>query len=265
MIVDSGTYFLYRHIRKDTNEVFYVGIGSKKYGKRLDKCDRAYLRTCRTKWWKNIVEKTEYEVEIILESDDENFIISKEIEFIKLYGRKDLGKGSLVNLTDGGEGTNGRKYKMSPESIEKMRKSLTGRKLSKERCLQMSKRMKGGISPMKGKKQTQYCIDRIREVNTGKIVSEETREKIRQTKIGKPVKESTYTWRFKKVDQYNLNGDFIKTWDNIRDASLFYNVGTSEICITCRAQAGVYPEKHKSYNRKTCRGFIWKYHKIEQN
>jgi hypothetical protein len=42
-----------------------------------------------------------------MESDDYEFIKQKEIEFIALYGRKNLGKGSLVNLTDGGEGTIG--------------------------------------------------------------------------------------------------------------------------------------------------------------
>jgi hypothetical protein len=32
----------------------------------------------------------------------------KEKEFIQLYGRKDLGLGELVNMTDGGDGTIGR-------------------------------------------------------------------------------------------------------------------------------------------------------------
>lgn len=32
----------------------------------------------------------------------------KEIELISLYGRRDLGKGTLVNFTDGGEGTQGK-------------------------------------------------------------------------------------------------------------------------------------------------------------
>lgn len=30
MIVSNGKYYLYRHIRLDTNEVFYVGIGTKR-------------------------------------------------------------------------------------------------------------------------------------------------------------------------------------------------------------------------------------------
>ena len=29
MIEDEGKYYLYRHIREDKNEVFYIGIGTK--------------------------------------------------------------------------------------------------------------------------------------------------------------------------------------------------------------------------------------------
>lgn len=29
MIVDNGKYYLYRHIRLDKNEPFYIGIGSR--------------------------------------------------------------------------------------------------------------------------------------------------------------------------------------------------------------------------------------------
>lgn len=46
MIVDNGKYFLYRHIRLDKNEVFYIGIGSKRLkrgGYHLVQYERAYL------------------------------------------------------------------------------------------------------------------------------------------------------------------------------------------------------------------------------
>lgn len=33
MIVEDGKYYLYRHIRNDKNEPFYIGVGTKsKYG-----------------------------------------------------------------------------------------------------------------------------------------------------------------------------------------------------------------------------------------
>jgi hypothetical protein len=95
--------YVYRHIRLDKNEVFYVGIGSDKY------YSRAYTKCGRNKLWKNIVDKTEYSVEILFEDLDWELACKKEIEFIKLYGRKDLKNGTLTNLTDGGQGSLGTK------------------------------------------------------------------------------------------------------------------------------------------------------------
>lgn len=99
-------HYLYRHIRLDTNEVFYVGIGTMINKVQLN-YTRANCNKKRNKFWKRIVAKTDYEIEIMLESDDYEFIKQKEIEFIALYGRRNLGKGTLVNLTDGGEGSTG--------------------------------------------------------------------------------------------------------------------------------------------------------------
>lgn len=103
MIVDNGKYYLYRHVRVDTNEPFYIGIGKKC---KADLAKGRHLRSSNTRqrsnFWKYVVAKTDYISEILIETDDENFIQEKETEFIKLYGRKDLGTGSLVNLTDGG-------------------------------------------------------------------------------------------------------------------------------------------------------------------
>ena len=126
LITDKARFYLYRHVRLDTNEVFYVGIGTKrkhvKYFKSYKyEYYRAYRISLKKSFWNNIVNKTKYEIEILLESDDYDFIKQKEIEFIKLYGRRNLGLGPLVNLTDGGEGTSG--YIMTEEQINKGQKS----------------------------------------------------------------------------------------------------------------------------------------------
>lgn len=108
MIKTEGKFYLYIHYRKDNGNPFYIGIGTKQDNRLFTKCSteysRAHTKKERTIWWKNIANKTEYEIEILLESDDYEFIKQKEIEFITLYGRRDLGTGILVNLTDGGEG-----------------------------------------------------------------------------------------------------------------------------------------------------------------
>jgi hypothetical protein len=86
---------VYRHT-KPCGEIFYIGIGVAK--------KRAYSKHGRNAWWHNTVKKNSYNVEIIC--DDVDYNTAKQIEcyLISYYGRKDLGYGSLVNLTDGGEG-----------------------------------------------------------------------------------------------------------------------------------------------------------------
>ncbi len=111
MIENTGKYYLYRHTRLDKNEPFYVGIGTVEELHKESHFYRSYYKRAfnknnRSNLWKNIINKTDYEVEILLESDDYEFIKQKEIEFIALYGRRDLKEGCLVNLTDGGEGSN---------------------------------------------------------------------------------------------------------------------------------------------------------------
>jgi hypothetical protein len=104
---------VYRHIRLDTNQPFYIGIGKS--------IVRSVSTRNRNKHWNNIVSTSEYKVEILLNDISWEEAIIKEIEFIKLYGRKDLGKGNLCNFTDGGQGSVG--YKLSIESKEKISKN----------------------------------------------------------------------------------------------------------------------------------------------
>lgn len=107
MIKAFGTskYYLYRHISTD-NKVFYVGIGTKwekdLKENRIFYYRRAFSKLGHTKAWKNIVKKG-YSVEIVLETDDKEFLFTKEVEFIKLYGKLINNTGTLTNLYDGGD------------------------------------------------------------------------------------------------------------------------------------------------------------------
>ena len=96
----ENNWYVYRHIRLDKNEPFYIGIGNKK------NYARAYQTNPdrRNEIWKKIFIKTDIEIEIILENLSKTQASEKEQEFIKLYGRKDLDTGSLTNMTDGGDG-----------------------------------------------------------------------------------------------------------------------------------------------------------------
>jgi hypothetical protein len=112
---------VYRHIRLDKNVPFYIGIG-KVIGRHKDKNNR-------NKWWKNIVAKTQWESEILFEGLTKKEAAKKEKEFIKIYGRMSHNRGTLCNITAGGEGTQGvvrsAAYKLSSCLNNKDRKPIT--------------------------------------------------------------------------------------------------------------------------------------------
>ena len=118
--------YVYKHTRLDTNEVFYIGIGSQ------NKYKRAFSLIKRNSFWKNITSKTEFLVEIIQDGLTWEQACEKEKELISKIGRRDLGLGTLVNMTDGGDGTFNVKH--SYEWYEKQRKnnSKKGKAISKE-------------------------------------------------------------------------------------------------------------------------------------
>lgn len=99
-------YFVYRHWRKDTNEIFYIGIGKIRTDKLattyIMQHYRAYSKYKRNPIWKRIVSKSEYDVEIYKDNLTKEEAINLEIEQIAFYKRyKDGGK--LSNITIGGE------------------------------------------------------------------------------------------------------------------------------------------------------------------
>ena len=97
----QNKYYIYLHIKLDTGEPFYVGKGTG---------NRANSKMNRSKWWKNTVTKHNYDVIMLEEGLIEEEALIREIYWIKRIGRKDIGLGPLVNMTDGGEGISGFKF-----------------------------------------------------------------------------------------------------------------------------------------------------------
>tara|TARA_R110000803_G_C11754919_1_gene293039 strand:+ start:58 stop:420 length:363 start_codon:yes stop_codon:yes gene_type:complete len=98
---------VYQHRRNDTNEIFYIGIGKSK--------DRASKKSNRNDYWHNIVDKYGYTKEILVSDISWDEAVKEEIRLINKYGRKDLGKGNLVNMTRGGEGCPSNEYSYRQE------------------------------------------------------------------------------------------------------------------------------------------------------
>ena len=100
---------VYLHKNPKTNEVFYVGIGTEK---------RPFEFNKRSLFWRNYYLKHGVKVCIIENGLSIKEAYVKEIKLISLYGRRDLNKGSLVNLTNGGEGSvENRKHEDSKRCI----------------------------------------------------------------------------------------------------------------------------------------------------
>jgi hypothetical protein len=172
--------YLYKHIRLDTNEIFYIGIGGFSKTEKTYSYKRAYEFRRRNNIWKKIVLKTDYKVEIIFENLTFKEACEKEKQYIKLYGRIDLNTGSLSNLTDGGEGTLNAVIK--EETREKISKKLKGIPLSEETKRKISESLKGKIVSSETKKKLSL-IKKGKKINH--IISEETKEKLKKAKSGK--------------------------------------------------------------------------------
>ena len=125
---------VYAHRRNDSNEIFYIGIGSH--------TRRAYDKRSRNKHWYHIVNKHGYTVEITHKDICWEEACSIERYLIAFYG-KVCNSGTLVNVTDGGDGVLG--LKQSEYSKQKSREFHTGRVVSDSTRMILSKKLKGRV------------------------------------------------------------------------------------------------------------------------
>lgn len=208
--------YVYRHIRLDKNEPFYIGIG-------IDKSySRAKTVLKRSNLWNKIVAKTEYEIEIIFEHDDYVVIQEKEKEFIALYGRMNIKKGSLANLTDGGEGTLGH----IPSLEKRLNQSIRQKGVKRP---EHAKKLKGVkkynmIGVLSGEKNPMF----------GKTHSAEVREIIAQKNRLNFSKEKNPMWKKKRPEVSEMN-KLLKgkkvldtsngtIYNSIKEASVFFKI-----------------------------------------
>ena len=270
-------YYLYRHIRLDKDQPFYIGIGHNT--ENSHGYNRAFSKKRRSNFWKQIVNKTDYEVEILMESENESFIFEKEIEFVKLYGRRDLNLGTLVNLTNGGRGTT--KVILSEKNKYNNRTRNIGLVHSTESKKLMSEGAKRSWSLNKKSRKPITTI--LQYDNRGNFVKEckikdITRElNILESNISFACNSKRKTgliqiggfyWR-KKEDNYSLQIDIgtrgeilqyskdmvlIKEWESAAVVQRELGFNHRAIRFSCR-------KLNKDNSFKTAYGFIWRYKK----
>jgi hypothetical protein len=174
--------YVYRHIRLDKNEPFYIGIGSD------EKYDRSKERYNRNGLWKIIANKSDIEIEILLDGLTYEEAKEKEKEFIALYGRKNNNTGILTNLTDGGEGSLG--IVISEETRQKLSIARLGNKSRTGHKLSIETRQKMSVSAL-GKKKPP--------------ITEEHRKKLSLAKIGRKQSIETKQKRNESIRLFHIN------------------------------------------------------------
>jgi group I intron endonuclease len=179
-------YFIYLHTRPDKQEVFYVGRG--KAYKRCSPTYRAYDKRRRSAQWNGIVNRNGgvYSVDIVAWCNTLDEVLLLEIEYIKKYGKKIDGTGTLINLTDGGDGSLGLKH--NDDTKKKMQKAFYENESRIERLRSddfknhRKLKMKDLPPPMLGKKHSaetkkQYSETRYgaKNINAKKIINTKTK------------------------------------------------------------------------------------------
>ena len=206
---------VYKHYRKDNDSIFYVGIGLKK--------QRAYSNRSRNELWHNIVKKHGYYVEIYKENISYLDAKNEEKKLISFYGRIDNKTGILCNMTDGGDGNIG----ISKECRKKISEKLKGRKIDQSVIIKRSATQKKLWNSESYIEKREKAKQRAIFYHKKGVISRKGKP---SQKKGKPFcgdKEKlsnslkTYyskndIWNKKnyKVNQYDLKGNFIKTYNS---------------------------------------------------
>ena len=156
------THYTYAHSKPD-GTIFYIGKGIGR---------RAYSKN-RNDYWKRIVAKYGYEVQILAYWDTEEEALDHEVLLISCM--KDM-KIELCNLTDGGEGATG--YKHTNEHKTKLKGNSYG-------ASTWGMTFKGKKHSEESKAKMSYV--RIGNKNkAGTTLSEESKAKISASNLGKP-------------------------------------------------------------------------------
>ncbi len=224
-------YFVYQHIRLDTNEIFYIGIGTKNQeGKTFRQIyKRAYSKE-RNIFWKRIVNKTKYKIEILDEFDDVTKCLKKETELIDLYGRLIEGTGKLTNIVRDNSEIEKKRIENLLISIEKRKKKTY--KYSKEGLFLKEYSSLGEAAFKNNTLPTDImnCITGRNYLTVGFQWKYEKFDKIPDYKELKRIrKETNLIIEPRAIDQYSLRGEFIRTWESAKEAAEYLKVAKSAI------------------------------------
>ena len=216
----ENIYVVYKHTNL-LNRKIYIGITSQSLKNRCGKNGIGY-KECP--FFYNAIKKygwDNFKHEILYKNLTKEEAEQKEIELIAEYNSNNSDYG--YNIANGGncKGT------MAEETKIKISIAQKGKRLSEEH------KKKIGEAQI-GEKNHQF----------GKKMSNEVKEKIRIGNIKHP---SSGCFPSHKINQYDLEGNLIKTWNTMGEIKRELGISHCMISDCCR---GI---------QKTSGGFIWKY------
>jgi len=235
-------YCIYRHLTSE-GMVFYIGIGNN--------LKRPYNKKHRSKKWKEFIEIcSNYEVQILTTGLTKEEACELEILLIAYYKRADCCGGNLLNLTNGGESTHGRK--MEQWQRDKMSREYKGKFLGEDNPNfgnYWSDEQKKYMSDLKKEGHSNGLL-KIDIANTYKGIEERNRrwEENPQLKIDmrKKVSEHHNLYQYLKIDK--LTGEILETFENrLELLEKNPNYKTSPLLSTCNGWKASY------------KGFLWRY------
>ncbi len=267
--IQNNKFYIYIHYTLD-NVPFYVGKGNK---------NRCLHKSNRSKWWNNIVNKYGYYIKIEEINLDEDECFQKEIYWIDYFGRKGLHQGTLVNLTNGGEGVSGRIY-TDKEKINKsnyFKNNLEILQNTGNRINYFGKQLFGNTNPNFGNKGSNNSISKavvkldlkgnyICEYGSLKEAEIDNKVKgVYQVCNGRRNQLNGFFYTYK--ENYTNNNYIIKLSKNNKKVVLQIDVITNVIIKKYNSTMetkidGFYPNNVAQVcrgDKKTHKGFLWKY------
>ena len=150
-----------------------------------------------------------------------------------------------------------KKYNSSYPNGYNLKSGGNNNKMSEEVKLLLKEKGKGRISHNKGKNISDEQKEKLRNAalnwhsNNKILVKEETKKKISESLKKFYIENKKNNSRSIEVQQYDLNNNYIKTYNSINEAAK--EVGITQMMIN---RASSIESKYSSY--KTAKGFIWK-------
>lgn len=227
------------YIHTTPNGKVYVGITGQDPYKRWNngngyRANKHFWNAIKLYGWENI------EHEILFCGITKEEACSREIELIAKYRSNNSDFG--YNNSDGGEKpSNGAKW--SEDKREKLSKYWKGRIITDETRRKMSISAKKRDPETRHRVQTEATKKKLSEFHKGKKISEEAKRKL---SIANSYDRNASA---RSVEQYTLSGEYIASYQCIKEAAEKTGASRAHICSVCRG------------TRKQSGGFVWKYAK----